>query len=470
MVDGTPVNVNDFGAVGDGTTDDTTEIQAALVYAFANNKNLVFGPGQTYLISATLIIPQYLNQSYRGISIDGKFCVITRNGDFAIFTSGYDNAGTLTTNYGTALDSHLSLGIRLQNFNFTSNALRTVAALKIQDWHQGSQLSNMSFHNCRVAMQANNTYYATFDTLQAPGGDGSQPMFQWLGNINLNRVSNCVAVNAGGTSYLFAGGVTALTFSGNSMEGFLDGVVFNNAVYDVTIENNYIETFTGTAIKFNDFVYSAILRNNYVNFQNTGTNYFVDYLPLSANNIVIENSNYFSEITSRAQIIKTLSNIVGNNNLTVQQPLISGGTLTDLLIDNTLTSEVIGWGQTARQAGLRANVVNLFAVGNYSGQMTSGYNHDNGFVDASTGSTILLTTNIKPSDTQIIYVNIRINVSGVGFVYVKGQFIGTDFYEYNGTALVKTTTLSITVPVSTVQINGTAAAAINGLTGEIRLI
>ena len=466
MINGASVNVNDFGAVGDGTTDDTTEIQAALVYAFANNKNLVFGTGQTYLISATLIIPQYLNLTYRGIEIDGKFCVITRNGDFAIFTSGYDNAGTLTTNYGTTLDSHFSLGIRLQNFNFTSNALRTVAALKIQDWHQGSQLSNMSFPNCRVAMQANNTYYATFDTLQAPGGDGSQPMFQWLGNINLNRVSNCVAVNAGGTSYYFAGGVTALTFTGNSVEGCLDGVVFNNSVYDVTIENNYIETFTGTAIKFNDYVYSAIIRNNYVNFKNTGTNYFIDYLPLPQNNIVIENSNYYIDITSQAQVIKTLNTTVGYNNLTIQQPPSSGGTVADLLVNNTLTSDVINWEQKARQAGLRANVVNLFAVGNYSGKMTSGYSHGNGFVNASVTTSMFLTTHIKSSDTQLIYVNLAINLSGIGIVYIRGQFIGTFWIDLNSS----TTTPTITVPGTTVQINASFANTVSSVNGEIRLL
>jgi hypothetical protein len=280
-----------------------------------------------------------------------------------------------------------------------------------------------------------------------------------------------VAVNAGGTSYSFSGGVTALTFTGNSIEGCLNGVVFNNAVYDVTIENNYIESFTGTAIKFNDYVYSAIIRNNYVNFQSAGTNYFVDYLPLPANNIVIENSNYYNEITTQAQVIKTLNSTVGNNGLTIQQYAISGGTLADLLINNALISSVISWQQTARLAGLRANVVNLFAVGNYSGQMTSGYGHANGFVNASASTSMFLTTNLKATDTQIIYVNIRIAVTSVGNVDVKGQFIGNDFYEYNGTALVKTTSVNITVPGSTVQINKDFSPnSVTSVVGEVRLI
>lgn len=47
------VNVKDFGAVGDGTTDDTTSIQNAAAAAKAANQGLFFPPG-TYLHNATL--------------------------------------------------------------------------------------------------------------------------------------------------------------------------------------------------------------------------------------------------------------------------------------------------------------------------------------------------------------------------------------------------------------------------------
>ena len=469
MINGAAVNVNDFGAAGDGTTDDTTKIQAALVYAFANNKNLVFGTGQTYLISAALIIPQYQNLTYRGIEIDGKFCFIKRNGDFAAFTSGYTNSGTLTTNYGTTLDSHYSQGIRFKNFNFISSTQLNVAALKLQDWHQGCQVSSMTFTACNVAMQSNNSYYTTFDSLQSNGGDGSLPMFQWLGNINLNRVTNCVAVNLGGTGYSFSGGVTALTFTGNSIEGVAIGVIFNNAVYDVTLENNYAEGFTNTVVKFNDYVYNAILRNNYVNFQNAGTNYFIDYLPSPINNIVIEQSNYYNEMTSVAQVIKTLNSTANQSALRVDA---YSGFTPNQLVDNTKISSKIDWREIQNfTSGGKAHVVNAYAVGNYSGKFSEGLSAACGFTDSSVGSNMYLVTNIKSSTTQRIYVNLAVNLSGIGFIYIKGEFIGTTFYEFTGAGLVLSTTLSIIVPGSTVQINGAMAAAIStAVLGEVRLI
>jgi hypothetical protein len=51
MIQGSPANIQDFGAVGDGVTDDTVAIQAAI----ASNLN-VFFPAGTYKITDTLVV------------------------------------------------------------------------------------------------------------------------------------------------------------------------------------------------------------------------------------------------------------------------------------------------------------------------------------------------------------------------------------------------------------------------------
>ena len=50
------VSVKDFGAVGDGVTNDTAAIQAAATYCAANSKSLLFVSGATYLTSGTISI------------------------------------------------------------------------------------------------------------------------------------------------------------------------------------------------------------------------------------------------------------------------------------------------------------------------------------------------------------------------------------------------------------------------------
>ena len=51
------ISVKDFGATGDGTTDDTTAIQNAINAVIAQGGGTLFFPAGTYLINATLTVP-----------------------------------------------------------------------------------------------------------------------------------------------------------------------------------------------------------------------------------------------------------------------------------------------------------------------------------------------------------------------------------------------------------------------------
>ena len=53
MIDNAPINVKDYGAVGDGLTDDTAAIQAAVTFA-SNNSKAVYFPSGAYEISAPI--------------------------------------------------------------------------------------------------------------------------------------------------------------------------------------------------------------------------------------------------------------------------------------------------------------------------------------------------------------------------------------------------------------------------------
>lgn len=73
MIQGIGLNVADYGAKGDGSTDDTAAIAAALAALPSSNGVLYFGPGN-YLISSTLSV------SKTGAKIYGQGAKITQSG------------------------------------------------------------------------------------------------------------------------------------------------------------------------------------------------------------------------------------------------------------------------------------------------------------------------------------------------------------------------------------------------------
>ncbi len=460
------LSVKDFGATGDGTTDDSSAIQDALEYAFTNGKDLYF-PSATYAIGTTLVIPQYMDYTMRGIKIDCGNSTFKMLSNITLFTSGYASGGGVVTNFGTSDDSHYSTGIVLENFKITTaSGTLTAPALKIQDWHQGSIIRNISSGVNHVILLSHNNYYVTFDNIRTICTSSSS-RFVFSGQHNLNKFSGLLAANAA-VGYQFTGPVTACQFTNNSVEGVGIGLQFDSTVYDFVIENNYMEGFSDVAVKFNDYVLGATLRNNYVNFLGSATSYFVDYEPSPLNNITIEADNAFLDMPGPSNMIKILDNNYSTG-VVVRRPKENATGLADLLVSNTTHSSNIDWQQKVDMPGMRANVVNKYAVGNYSGQYTTGHNSAHGFEWVNTSSsTLRLKTKITPSSTQRIYVNIY--VYGAGGGNIAGEFVGSRFYQYGTSGVSVTDVLSVSTVSGCIQINGVLGGTVTECFGEIRLM
>ena len=86
------VNIKDpkFGAIGNGSHDDTAAIQAAIDYAFAQNRNAVYCPAGTYKVSNTIWLDPPNNMRSRTWAGTGSF---TASGN--VFTVASTSAGSL---------------------------------------------------------------------------------------------------------------------------------------------------------------------------------------------------------------------------------------------------------------------------------------------------------------------------------------------------------------------------------------
>jgi polygalacturonase len=78
MISGAPINVIDYGAVGDGSTDDTASLQAVF-NAVPSGGCIEFPPNKTFKTTSTLVMPPTTS----GVVIQGNGSTIRayHNGD-----------------------------------------------------------------------------------------------------------------------------------------------------------------------------------------------------------------------------------------------------------------------------------------------------------------------------------------------------------------------------------------------------
>jgi hypothetical protein len=455
----------------DGVTDDSSALQALIKFCFDNNKNLTGVAGTTSVINNTVYIP-YNPTSEKQITLDFKGMTFQLPSNGTLFQSGVYSNGTWTSTLEEAVDVHDSFGVTLKGFTIEGGRY----GIRINNWHQGCIVKDIGARNCQTVIDANNPYYCHFDNINTIDGVHTtapyvDTRFIFRGQCNLMKISRMVPTNAN-VGYSFQGGLTGVTFEGNSVEGCQTGAQFTSYVYDISISGCYIENLPagGIAFDFQSYVYNAKFSNNYFNFINTGW-YAINYVPLPANNIIVEADNQFNQIIDNSYIFKPKDNTTNYNNITLKMPPKFSSTPSDLLIDNTKFSNQMRIDQELNLTSAKARVINKYAVGNYAGQFSGGFA---GGVAGCTwvnnsNAVMTLNTQLTYSDTQLIYVNLKIAANV--YTYTKGFFVGTTFYELTGTGISVTTNLAIATVGGFLQITSpTLGGTVTGVDGEVRLV
>jgi hypothetical protein len=107
------VSVKDFGAVGDGVTDDTAAIQAAIDYCVTNAK-VLFLPKSTYLVTANLTHPDMTTGRFLHVEGEGKQTIINAS-----------NAVTKVFDFGRTAGNALYYAT-IRNLTIRSSSFRVV--------------------------------------------------------------------------------------------------------------------------------------------------------------------------------------------------------------------------------------------------------------------------------------------------------------------------------------------------------
>jgi len=225
-------NVKDFGAVGDGTTDDTTAIQDAL-----DTAGYLWFPSGTYKITSTLTID-------RSISLRGENAIIAPTGAFCTFQLGNSSYLTnLSAGYHTIKMTDLRINQATGGTGIVNQGIRTiklnditiiggVTALETEGAWSRSSAIDCKFQNqtgnAVELKQRNNLFF--FRQCCFLGAD--------MNGVKISTV-NAELKNITFLQCDFEGNSGALNVMGNVAGINLNSSWFeNNSVFNICIDNN----------------------------------------------------------------------------------------------------------------------------------------------------------------------------------------------------------------------------------------
>lgn len=177
------VNVRDFGAVGNGTTDDTLALNRAIQQIYKSTvsptepraRRTIYFPGGTYLTSDTLLIPTYARLVGDGLS-STTIKQINGNRPVAnICDSSFQSGLSIGTNSAV-----LPTGIELNGINFFNSNSNIAQPILVIDSTSNLKINSCTFYannqpgyypNLVAILSTNSaTSKITFDSCQFIGG------------------------------------------------------------------------------------------------------------------------------------------------------------------------------------------------------------------------------------------------------------------------------------------------------------
>lgn len=185
------VSVRDFGAVGDGVTDDTAAIQAALNAVASSGGGVVHLPAGTYLLQSSLSWPKQKYISLTGDGSSGQGNGVNHPGASQLI---YTGSGTAISMVGTAFDVD-QVGGELRDFTLKGPGTGGSTIGVDVKWASGSSgsfsFTDIYVYNFNIGVRLDAIFEAAFYNVCVRGCNRGWYINPTVEAVNANHWYNC---------------------------------------------------------------------------------------------------------------------------------------------------------------------------------------------------------------------------------------------------------------------------------------
>lgn len=413
--------VKDFGAVGDGVTDDTEAINWALYQLFCRESNpqirrSLFFPAGVYRVTSTIFIPPYA--TLYGEGIDNSIIRLDDSTGDSTLNAFVARTADSLQQYGVNIGTNGAtppIAITISNMGFY-NQDPTTDVFLVED-AVGCRFINVSFSGPRSESD-----------LTSPAGDTAGVRF------------------ASSDSLI----TTGISFNGCLFTGTIWGISTEQEINAITVTGSKFEyLYQGVALGITTPVNAGpvgfrIINNFFDNIYAEGIVFGDVELNVSSQNIFYDVGNHFNGATSPATYV---IDIQSNNNLSMNDMFqrtdaysgtyrrINLGTTTSIGLTNTerlqFGSLISTSGQSTTLLDNQSSVVNIYTAASNMPAFTFNYKFSRG----GSSRTGALSVAFNPAGSNLTYQDDYIENGSPGVTLVVAQVGTTVTIGYTSTSV-----------------------------------
>lgn len=208
--------------------------------AGAASTHVALSPASVLRVLGTVYLPA-------NVTIDLGGSLLRGNGGNTLFETGMRSAGRTRSNFSAPNETQIVFKSEVANGAIADAGI----AFRLQNFCEGSALTNLRMTNVRQPLYARRCFFASFRRLVARASTPTRPAIAFRFDDAVNAIDLNGLVSEGyKTGFWFDGQKGGTLIQNCSVENGEDGMVFLDPTAALTLAGNYFENLSGAGLRF----------------------------------------------------------------------------------------------------------------------------------------------------------------------------------------------------------------------------